>query len=90
MTRLNPAAAWPFQARRIERPAPCKTGDKITLHRMGNDPDPIPSGATATVRSVCGFGDGTWQISVDWHAPHETRSLSLVYPEDSFSVTEPA
>lgn len=65
------------------RGAPCKAGDPIRLVSMGADePDPIPSGTTGIVQSVCPM-QGTWSVSVDWDAP---RSLSLVCPADTFVV----
>jgi len=64
-------------------PAPCKPGDRIRLVKMGSDPDPIPPGTTGTVERLHAWPDGTWQISVEWDVP---RTLSLVWPEDSFVV----
>ena len=62
-------------------------GDRIQLLSMGgDDPCPIPSGATGTVTRTHDFGDGSTQVSVEWDAPNETRSLSLVCPPDRARV----
>lgn len=62
--------------------APCKAGDPIRLIQMGNDPDPMPSGTTGIVDSVCPMGK-EWAINVNWDS---RRCLTLIYPEDSFTV----
>lgn len=61
---------------------PCKQGDRIRLLAMPDDPNPITSGSTGTVRSVKDFGDWA-QVWVDWDC---RRKLSLTLPEDKFEV----
>lgn len=64
-------------------PAPCQIGDRIELIAMGgDDPCQIPSGTRGTVVSI-GYFDKRHQITVDWDI---SRSLSLVYPPDSFRI----
>lgn len=68
--------------------APCKVGDRIRLINMPDDPHPIPAGTEGTVLSADPSAfrrSGEWQISVKWDAP---RSLSLIWPVDSFEVIE--
>ncbi len=65
---------------------PLKPGTRIRLVSMTEDPDPIPAGATGTVR---GFhehrcGRDLWQqIDVHWD---NGRQLMLVTPPDVFEV----
>jgi len=61
-----------------------KEGDRIVLNRMGDDPDPIPSGTKGTV-VFCSFMsfDKTWQVVVNWD---NGRKLNLVCPPDSASL----
>lgn len=65
---------------------PAKIGDRIKLLRMAPDFAPIPNGATGTVRTVVSLPLKAWQLGINWDAPHEERSLSLLYPEDNFQV----
>ena len=66
--------------------APAQVGDKIRLVQMGNDPNPVPAGATGTVTGLCHFHRNEWQVWVKWDAPHADRGLNLVTPEDSFTI----
>lgn len=73
--------------------APCKVGDRIRLIEMGFDPCPIPPGIEGTVISVTPWTRRTMtgalqersQIAVRWDID---RSLSLIWPVDSFEVIE--
>ena len=61
-------------------------GDRIRLINMSNDPNPIESGATGTVKevnSVQMFGED--HLIVDWD---NGRSLGLLVGEDEFEVIE--
>lgn len=61
-------------------------GDRIRLRSMTDDPDPIPAGATGTVRGITshGAGDNAWnQIDVRWD---NGRTLLLVVPPDAFEI----
>ncbi len=77
----------------ILRPA---NGDRIVLTHMGPDPDPLPAGATGTVKwshyvpSDGIGGDAFIQMSVAWDKPHERRGLMLTCPPDRFAVIEEA
>jgi hypothetical protein len=62
---------------------PCKVGDKITLVRMGPDPNPVTSGSTGKVISVQHWSGVEWNIGVKWD---NGRTLNLVYPIDQFIV----
>jgi len=62
-----------------------KAGDKIRLIKMGDDPTPIPPGATGTIQHYTIFGLGAI-ITVKWDPPNESRALNLCYPEDWFEV----
>ena len=63
-----------------------RTGDRIRLINMPDDPDPIPAGSTGTVTRVT---EGTLaQIDVRWD--DSRRSLSLVPGVDRFEVIEQA
>lgn len=80
-----------YNRNRFQRPAPCGVGDRVQLVGMApNDPCPIPNGATGTATALNDFGDGTWKVSVTWDAPNDKRSLSLIYPADSFTVLQPS
>ena len=60
-------------------------GDRIRLLSMPDDPDPIPAGATGTVRSVT---TGAFaQIEVDWD--NSQRTLALVPGVDRFEIIGP-
>ncbi|MBU6240081.1 MAG: DUF4314 domain-containing protein [Planctomycetes bacterium] len=66
--------------------APLNPGTRIRLVSMMDDPDPIPTGATGTVRGFHEhrFGRDLWQqIEVDWD---NGRQLMLVTPPDVFEV----
>tara|TARA_R110002049_G_scaffold4601_1_gene31667 strand:+ start:54716 stop:54940 length:225 start_codon:yes stop_codon:yes gene_type:complete len=57
---------------------PLKSGDRIRLISMTNDPDPIPAGTTGTVAGVDPQSD--WlQVDVEWD---NGRSLMLSIPPD--------
>ena len=57
---------------------PLKTGDRIRLISMPNDPDPIPIGSLGVVLRVKDHGD--WQqVEVAWD---NGRELMLTLPED--------
>lgn len=61
-------------------------GDRIRLLSMTDDPDPIPAGATGTVRGVTSHGalENAWhQIDVRWD---NGRTLLLVVPPDVFEI----
>lgn len=66
--------------------APCKTGDRIRLDYMGNDPDPIKPGSEGTVQMVTQFIGDELNISVKWDSG---RTLGLVHPHDKFTVLPP-
>jgi len=60
-----------------------KSGDRIRLLAMPDDPDPILPGTTGTVVAV--RQQGTWaQVDVKWD---NGRTLMLVVPPDEFEVT---
>ncbi len=65
-------------------------GQRIRLTHMGADPCPIPAGATGTVTFATDLRhfDNTVQVGVQWDAPHDARTLSLVLPHDSFEVLQ--
>lgn len=56
-----------------------KSGDRIRLIRMVDDPDPVPSGTTGTVIADPVLVYGSWQVSVKWD---NGRGLSLCVPPD--------
>lgn len=51
---------------------------------MSDDPDPIPSGATGTVRSVVQF-ENTFHLNIQWDE-WVGRSLNLNCPPDEIEV----
>ena len=55
-------------------------GKRIMLMEMYNDPDPIPSGTTGTVKAV---NKETGQINVDWDI---NRSLYMLIGVDRWKV----
>ena len=61
-------------------------GKRIKLISMGPDPDPIPPGATGTVRSTVAFGDET-HLNMEWD-DWVGRSLNLNLPADQIEVLE--
>ena len=63
-----------------------RTGDRIRLISMPDDPDPVPAGCTGTVESVTEGPLG--QIHVKWD--ESKRTLSLVPGVDRFEVIESA
>ncbi len=60
---------------------PCKTGDKIKLTRMEDDPCPVPIGTTGTVINVVKCSQGDYQIWVNWD---NGRKLNMIWPHDRF------
>ena len=54
-------------------------GKRITLIRMGDDPNPIKAGEQGTIRGVDGIG----QIHVDWD---NGRGLALVPGVDMYKI----
>lgn len=63
-----------------------RTGDRIRLLSMRDDPDPIEAGQTGTVVGVARHADGRhiWhQIDVAWD---NGRTLMLVSPPDRFEI----
>lgn len=66
--------------------APCKVGDRIRLINMPDDPHPIPAGTEGTVLELMvANGRGDWLIYIKWDID---RSLSVIWPVDSFEVIE--
>lgn len=67
-----------------------KTGDRVKLVFMPNDPDPIPPGTEGTVRDVqhMDWGhDKFSQVHIDWD---NGRTLSCVVPPDFLEIVQPA
>jgi hypothetical protein len=63
-----------------------KSGDRIRLVAMPDDPDPIPIGEVGTVIEVTRHGDGrnAWhQVDVEWD---HGRSLMLTLPPDRIEL----
>lgn len=64
-----------------------KTGDRIELDSMPNDPHPVPSGSRGTVLRVTRWsgleGADEYQLSMDWD---NGRSLCVIVPPDTFHV----
>jgi hypothetical protein len=54
-------------------------GKRITLIRMGDDPNPIKAGDQGTIRGEDGMG----QIHVDWD---NGRSLALIPGTDVYTI----
>ncbi len=75
---------WQFHQRmlRENEAPPFKTGDRVRLVRMADDPDPIPVGTTGTVVGVHTHSDWT-QVDVDWD---NGRSLMLSIPPDEIEI----
>lgn len=63
-----------------------KTGDRIRLVSMPQDPDPIPVGELGTVQRVRDFGDLA-QVEVDWDSG---RTLMLTIPDDCVAIVDPS
>ena len=57
-------------------------GDRIQVITC-TDFDPLPAGATGTVRH---WNPRTQQLYVDWHAPHTHRRLMLVIAPEADTV----
>ena len=65
---------------------PLKSGDRIRLISMTDDPDPIPAGTTGTVTGV--YPQNGWtQVDVEWD---NGRSLMLSIPPDLVERIESA
>lgn len=62
---------------------PCKTGDRIRLTKMDNDPNPIPVGTEGIVLAMTPPINDQCYIMVDWEI---NRSLTVVWPEDQIEV----
>ena len=60
-----------------------RTGDRIRLLHMPDDPDPIPAGSTGTIESVTEGPLG--QVWVSWD---NGRALALVPGVDRFEIIE--
>ena len=59
-----------------------RTGDRIRLLSMPDDPDPVPVGALGTVVRVRDYG--AWsQVDVAWD---NGRSLMLSMPDDCVAI----
>lgn len=56
-------------------------GDRIVLVKMGEDPDPVPSGTTGVVTHVTDMRDwdGSIQLGVNWD---NGRRLNVILPVD--------
>lgn len=63
-----------------------KTGDRVRLISMTDDPDPIAAGELGTVVGVYPQSDWT-QVDVDWD---NGRSLMLSIPPDRVERLSPA
>lgn len=66
-----------------------RTGDRVTLVSMENDPDPITSGSEGTVVRVAELrfvDEPQLQVSVKWD---NGRSLSCLVPPDVLVRTDP-
>lgn len=66
-----------------------RSGDRVTLVSMGDDPDPIASGSEGTVVHVADLkfvGEPQLQVSVRWDSG---RSLSCLVPPDVLVQTDP-
>lgn len=62
-----------------------KTGDRVRLISMPEDPHPIAVGELGTVQRVRDFGDWS-QVEVDWD---NGRTLMLTIPDDCVAVVGP-
>lgn len=73
---------------KTELPPWLKAGARIRLVKMGEDPDPIPPGATGTVTEIVSSAlcSGV-QLWVEWD-PEVQRSLALVWPADEIEPLE--
>lgn len=74
----------------MDNTVPVAPGDRIELIHMPDDPCPIVSGATGTVRAVREFNFGqacglprVLQIGVEWD---NGRTLQLIVPPDTFRI----
>lgn len=69
----------------LVQPENLKTGDRIRLLHMPNDPNPIPEGTLGTVLGVTElhFKEKEVQVLVKWD---NGRSLSCICPPDVFTL----
>lgn len=66
-------------------------GDRIRVVSMPDDPDPLPAGATGTVRYANTVRDprGDFvQYDVAWDAPHERRGIMPIVPPDILTYAD--
>lgn len=71
---------------RVADPFAVKTGDRIRLVDMPNDPDPIPAGSLGTVKLVTDLHfrrEPEVQLLVKWD---NGRNLSCICPPDVVEV----
>jgi hypothetical protein len=62
-------------------------GRRFRLVRMGEDPDPVPAGATGTIDSVAPWAPHEYHLNVTWDA-EVGRSLNLILPVDEIELLE--
>ena len=62
-----------------------KTGTRIRLISMPEDPDPVPTGTMGTVL-LTHVHSGWCQVEVAWD---NGRSLMLTMPDDCVAIVEP-
>lgn len=68
-----------------------KTGDRVCLESMPNDPDPVPVGTLGTVESVADHNLGGTRSFTQVHVKWDNgRSLSCVMPPDRLTVIKSA
>jgi hypothetical protein len=60
-------------------------GTRVEMVYMGDDPNPIEYGTKGTVSSVCSFGNGEIQLSVQWD---NGRTLGVVLPKDIVRIID--
>ncbi|UEM11941.1 DUF4314 domain-containing protein [Bradyrhizobium barranii subsp. barranii] len=58
---------------------PFRSGDRIRLIAMIDDPAPIPPGTEGTVNGEPTFFEDSWNVPVRWD---NGRTLSMVVPPD--------
>lgn len=63
-----------------------KRGTRIRLISM-DDPAPLPADSTGRIYWISKVGDGM-VLSVSWDAPHQHRTMNLLYPDDKFEIIE--
>ena len=61
-----------------------KSGDRIRLISMPDDPDPIPAGTMGVVTEIH-IHNGWTQVDVSWE---NGRKLMLVSPPDMFEIID--